>query len=46
MGAQMSGINTSAYIRIPFDVADPTGLIGLTLDMKYDDGFIAYLNGQ
>lgn len=45
VGAQMSGINTSAYIRIPFDVADPTGLIGLTLDMKYDDGFIAYLNG-
>ena len=45
VGAQMSGINTSAYIRIPFEVADPTGLIGLTLDMKYDDGFIAYLNG-
>ena len=45
VGAQMSGINTSAYIRIPFDVADSTGLIGLTLDMKYDDGFIAYLNG-
>ena len=45
VGAQMSGINTSAYIRIPFDVADPTGLTGLMLDMKYDDGFIAYLNG-
>ena len=45
VGAQMSGINTSAYIRIPFDLADPTGLTGLMLDMKYDDGFIAYLNG-
>ena len=45
VGNQMSGTNTSAYIRIPFDVDDPGGLTSLTLDMKYDDGFIAYLNG-
>ena len=45
VGNQMSDTNTSAYIRIPFDVDDPGGLTSLTLDMKYDDGFIAYLNG-
>ncbi|NIP93009.1 MAG: hypothetical protein GWO24_05935, partial [Akkermansiaceae bacterium] len=37
---------TSIYIRIPFEVADPSGIAGLTLRMKYDDGFVAYLNGD
>lgn len=36
---------TSAYLRVPFNVADATALDGLTLRMKYDDGFVAYLNG-
>lgn len=35
---------TSLYVRIPFTVADPNALLD-TLQMKYDDGFIAYLNG-
>jgi len=29
-----------------FDVADHTGVTALTLRMKYDDGFVAYLNGS
>jgi hypothetical protein len=37
--------NDSVYIRIPFHVADPTAIEQLTLKMKYDDGFIAYING-
>jgi len=37
--------NTSAYIRIPFQVSSPETATGLWLDMKYDDGFVAYLNG-
>ena len=37
---------TSIYIRIPFTVADPSEISGLTLKMKYDDGFVAYLNGN
>ncbi|MGJ8696903.1 MAG: lamin tail domain-containing protein [Verrucomicrobiaceae bacterium] len=37
---------TSVYIRIPFTVADPTSISSLTLNMKYDDGFVAYLNGD
>jgi hypothetical protein len=36
---------TSIYVRIPFDVADPSSVEALTLRMKFDDGYIAYLNG-
>jgi hypothetical protein len=36
---------TSVYIRIPFDVTSSSALLD-KLQMKYDDGFIAYLNGQ
>jgi hypothetical protein len=41
----MSGINATAYVRIPFTVADVSQLQSLTLKMKYDDGFVAYVNG-
>ncbi|MBN1853145.1 MAG: lamin tail domain-containing protein [Pirellulales bacterium] len=44
--ASMEGINASAYIRIPFDVTDPSQFNSLQLRTQYDDGFIAYLNGQ
>lgn len=45
--AQMQNRSTTAYIRVPFTVDAPTlaSTQGLFLDMKYDDGFIAYLNG-
>ena len=36
---------TSIFVRIPFQVDDPSELKNLTLRMKYDDGFVAYLNG-
>ncbi|MDG2125839.1 MAG: fibronectin type III domain-containing protein, partial [Verrucomicrobiales bacterium] len=41
----MQNINTSVYLRARFHVANPEGLGTLTLRMKYDDGFVAYLNG-
>ncbi|MDB4698350.1 lamin tail domain-containing protein [Akkermansiaceae bacterium] len=43
----MSGVNTSAYVRIPFNVAagDIAKFNYLTLQMRYDDGFVAFLNG-
>jgi len=41
----MYEVNASAYLRIPFQVADPGAYDSLALRMKYDDGFIAYLNG-
>ena len=38
--------NTSIYIRSSFSVADPNAFQGLTLRMKFEDGFVAFLNGQ
>ncbi len=44
---QMYATNATCYIRIPFTVGidDVSGLSGLTLKVRYDDGFVAYLNG-
>ena len=42
---QMYNLTGSVYVRIPFEVSDPSELLFLTLRMKYDDGFVAYLNG-
>ena len=44
--ASMHLVNASAYLRIPFTVDDPSAIQFLTLRMKYDDGFAAYLNGM
>jgi len=41
----MRNVNASALVRIPFTIADPAGLDLLVLRMRYDDGFIAWLNG-
>ena len=45
VGAAMYGANASAFIRIPFTVDDPRDFESMTLRMKYDDGFVAWLNG-
>ena len=45
VSAQMSGVNSSAYIRIPFSINNLGDIDSLILRMKYDDGFVAYLNG-
>ena len=44
--ADMLGVNASLLTRIDFDVDDPEDLETLLLRMKYNDGFVAYLNGQ
>ena len=36
---------TSVYLRVPFEIDDVNSIRDLTLRMKYDDGFIAYING-
>ena len=36
---------TSVLVRIPFEIEDLDSIRALTLRMKYDDGFVAYLNG-
>ena len=33
------------YMRVPFNVADKDAYTGLVLCVRYDDGFVAYLNG-
>ena len=45
VGNLMTNINASAYLRIPFNISDPATINGVTLRLKYDDGFVAYLNG-
>lgn len=46
VGEQMFGVNGSCYIRIPFQfTGDRNALESMTLNMRYDDGFVAYLNG-
>jgi hypothetical protein len=44
--AAMAGVNSSVYLRIPFLVEDVSQVDRLTLRLRYDDGFVAYLNGQ
>jgi len=39
--------NNSCYIRIPFTFnGNPSGFNFMTLKIRYDDGFVAYLNGD
>ena len=40
-----SPVNTTALIRIPFTVSNATSITSLRLPIKYEDGFICYLNG-
>ena len=36
----------SVYIRKTFEITDATAVGYMVLDIDYDDGFVAYLNGQ
>jgi len=43
---QMYASKTTCYIRIPFTInSNPNEFNSITLNIRYDDGFIAYLNG-
>lgn len=44
--ATMFGGAASAFVRIPFGVADLANIESLRLRLKFDDGFVAYINGQ
>src|SRR5204862_3731922 len=44
----MRGVNATAYVRVPFNVASEAVLADidrLALAVKYDDGFVPSLNG-
>ncbi len=43
---QMYGSLTGCYIRIPFNLTEAPDQLGImTLRIRYDDGFVAYING-
>jgi hypothetical protein len=44
--AAMSNVNASVYLRVPFTVGDPESFQNLLLKMRYDDGFVSFVNGQ
>ena len=37
--------SSSAYVRVPFQLDRTDNIISLALDLQYDDGVVAYLNG-
>lgn len=37
--------NATVYIRVPFTLANAGSVASLQLKMKYDDAFVAYING-
>ena len=41
----MQNVNASLWSRIEFNIANPGAIDSLLLRMKYEDGFVAYLNG-
>jgi hypothetical protein len=42
----MKGINASVYIRFPIEIPEPAAVLSMTMKLKFEDGFIAYLNGN
>ena len=43
----MRNFNESVYIRVPFEMSDLTWMSDDTrVFLRYDDGFVAYLNGR
>ncbi|MCU0915987.1 MAG: CotH kinase family protein [Planctomycetes bacterium] len=46
LAAPMYGLATSCYVRIPFTfTGNVQNVAALTLRIRYNDGFVAYLNG-
>lgn len=45
VSGSMSNLSSSAYVRIPFVIANPTNASLVSLRMRYNDGFAAYING-
>ncbi len=43
--SDMDGVNALVYLRVPFEVGDPAAFESLALRMRYEDGFVAFLNG-
>jgi len=46
VNSEMRNVNSAIYVRIPFVVTNVADVSRLTLRMRYDDGFQAYINGD
>ncbi len=46
VSSRMYRSNATAYVRIPFNLVEANAFDSLQLLMRYDDGFVAYLNGH
>jgi hypothetical protein len=44
--SQMRNVNSTLYLRVPFTATNTAAIKSLNLQMRYNDGFIAYLNGS
>ncbi|NIP92469.1 MAG: hypothetical protein GWO24_02935, partial [Akkermansiaceae bacterium] len=44
--SRMYGLQSSCYLRIPFEIAAPEAILHMVLRLNYDDGFVAYINGH
>ena len=44
--SELRNNGTSAFIRLPFTLADASAVTALSMSFRYDDGFVAYLNGS
>ncbi|MEM6688731.1 MAG: lamin tail domain-containing protein, partial [Planctomycetota bacterium] len=46
VSSSFAGVNNaSSLLRIPFDVSNPAEIDGLDLEVAYNDGFVAWING-
>lgn len=45
LGPAARGVRSSVWVRHPFDAPGPVGYDQMVLRVRYDDGFIAWLNG-
>jgi VCBS repeat-containing protein len=45
VGPAMYSFNSSVYVRTTFSVDNPANVSNMTLRMRYDDGFAAFING-
>ncbi len=43
--SQTPGPGYVAFVRVPFTLSNKSQLTSLTLQLHYDDGYVAYLNG-
>ncbi len=45
LGTGIGGTGSSAYARARFTIANPAAIVSLALQINYDDGFHAWING-